>query len=43
MTELVCVPVEDGAWAIRAEITFADEGGQGTFYWRLNVSESTNG
>ncbi len=43
VTELVCVPVEDGAWAIRAEITFADEGGQGTFYWRLNVSESTNG
>ena len=43
VTDLICVPVADGAWAIRADITFADDGGQGTFYWRLNVSESTNG
>ena len=43
VADLICVPVTDGAWAIRADITFADDGGQGTFYWRLNVSESTNG
>ena len=43
VADVVCVPVEDGAWAIRADITFADDAGQGTFYWRLNVSESTNG
>lgn len=43
VTDVVCVPVEDGAWAIRADITFAGEGGHGTFYWRLNVSEATNG
>ena len=43
VTDLICVPVTDGAWAIRADITFADDGRQGTFYWRLNVSESTNG
>ena len=42
ITDLVCVPIVDGAWAIRAEITFADEGGHGTFYWRLNLSESAN-
>jgi hypothetical protein len=40
VTDLVCVPIVDGEWAIRAEITFADDGGRGTFYWRLNVSES---
>lgn len=43
VTDLVCVPIEDGAWAIRADITFADDAGRGTFYWRLNVSESPNG
>lgn len=43
VTDLVCVPVQDGSWAIRADVTFADEAGQGTFYWRLNVSESPNG
>jgi hypothetical protein len=43
VTEVACVPVEDGAWAIRADITFADDGGSGTFYWRLNVSESPRG
>ena len=43
VTEVACVPVEDGAWAIRADITFADDGGSGTFYWRLNVSESPSG
>jgi hypothetical protein len=43
VTGVACVPVEDGAWAIRADITFADDGGSGTFYWRLNVSESPSG
>ncbi|HYI67543.1 MAG TPA: hypothetical protein VEW95_11505 [Candidatus Limnocylindrales bacterium] len=43
VSDEVCVPVEDGAWAIRAEITFADDAGRGTFFWRLNVSESPNG
>jgi hypothetical protein len=43
VTDVVCVPVDDGAWAIRADITFADDAGSGTFYWRLNVSESPNG
>lgn len=43
LTDLVCVPIEDGAWAIRADITFADDAGHGTFYWRLNVSESPTG
>ena len=43
VTDLICVPIEDGAWAIRADITFADDAGRGTFYWRLNVSESPNG
>ena len=39
----VCVPIEDGAWAIRADITFADDAGRGTYFWRLNVSEAPNG
>ena len=39
----VCVPVEDGAWAIRADVTFADDAGRGIFFWRLNVSDSPNG
>ena len=43
VTDLVCVPIEDGAWAIRADVTFADDAGRGTFYWRLNVSASPNG
>jgi len=43
VTDLVCLPVEDGTWAIRADVTFADDAGHGTFYWRLNVSESPNG
>ena len=43
VTQLVCVPVENGTWAIRADVTFADDAGRGTFYWRLNVSESPNG
>lgn len=37
-TDVVCVPVTDGEWVIRADLTFADEQGTGTFYWRLNVS-----
>ena len=43
VTEGVCVPVQNGAWAIRAEVTFADDAGRGLFFWRLNVSESPNG
>jgi hypothetical protein len=43
LTDVVCVPITDGAWAIRADITFADDDGSGTFFWRLNVSESPNG
>ena len=43
VSDLVCVPITDGAWAIRADITFADDAGSGTFFWRLNVSESQNG
>jgi hypothetical protein len=37
-TGLVCVPVQDGAWLIIAEVTFADDAGAGTYYWRLNVT-----
>jgi hypothetical protein len=40
---LVCVQLEDGAWAIRADLTFADDAGHGTFYWRVNVSETASG
>ena len=43
VTDVVCVPITDGAWAIRADITFADGDGSGTFFWRLNVSDSPNG
>jgi len=39
-TELICVAVEAGEWAIRATLTFADGTGSGTFYWRLNVGAS---
>lgn len=39
-TDVVCVPLRDGAWAIVADITFADDGGSATYYWRLNVSET---
>ena len=39
-TDLVCLPIRDGAWAIRADITFDGDEGHGTFYWRLNVSDS---
>jgi hypothetical protein len=40
LTDLVCVPVQDGEWAIIADITFADDAGTGTYYWRLNVSQA---
>ena len=43
VTDMVCLPITDGAWAIRADITFANDGGRGTYHWRLNVSESANG
>lgn len=39
-TDVVCVPIRDGGWAIVADITFADDGGSATYYWRLNVSET---
>jgi hypothetical protein len=43
VTDVVCLPITDGAWAVRADITFANDDGRGTYYWRLNVSESANG
>jgi hypothetical protein len=39
-TDVVCIPIRDGAWAIVADITFADDRGSATYYWRLNVSET---
>ena len=42
-TPLVCVPLADGEWAIRADLTFADDGGEGTFYWRINAAEAASG
>ena len=39
-TRVVCLPVQDGEWAVIADITFADGGGSGTYYWRLNISET---
>ncbi|MDQ4034921.1 MAG: hypothetical protein M3153_03240 [Chloroflexota bacterium] len=39
-SDLVCVPIKDGAWLIRAELTFADGAGRGVYYWRLNVNEA---
>ena len=35
---IVCVPARDGEWAVIADVTFADDAGHGTFYWRLNIS-----
>ena len=37
-TDVVCLPVQDGHWAIIADLTFADDGGRGTYYWRINIS-----
>jgi hypothetical protein len=42
-TGLVCVPLEAGSWAIRANLSFADDAGRGTFYWRLNLGETPSG
>jgi hypothetical protein len=39
-SDVVCVPIENGGWLIRAELTFADEAGHGVYYWRLNVDEA---
>ena len=39
-TDLVCIPVQDGRWAVIAEVTFADDAGGGTYYWRLNLSQT---
>ena len=39
-TDIVCIPLLDGNWAIVADITFADGGGSATYYWRLNISET---
>ena len=41
--DVVCVPLEAGSWAIRADLTFADAAGSGTYYWRLNVGEAPSG
>lgn len=43
VADQVCVPVTNGSWAIRADVTFADGAGRGTFFWRLNVSGSPSG
>jgi hypothetical protein len=37
---VVCVPVRNGQWAVIADVTFADDAGHGTYYWRLNISET---
>ena len=37
---IVCVPMEDGEWGVIADITFTDDTGQGTYYWRLNVVDA---
>jgi hypothetical protein len=37
---IVCVPMEDGEWGVIADITFADDAGHGTYYWRLNVVDA---
>ena len=37
-TDVVCLPVQDGDWTIIADLTFADDAGTGTYYWRLNLS-----
>jgi len=39
-TDLVCIPVQDGGWAIIANVTFADGAGSGSYYWRLNLSQT---
>lgn len=38
--EVACIPVQDGQWAIIADVTFADDAGSGTYFWRLNVSQT---
>jgi hypothetical protein len=40
LTDIVCVPIRNGEWTLIADITFADDGGIATYYWRLNVSET---
>ncbi|MBA2264995.1 MAG: hypothetical protein H0W17_01275 [Chloroflexi bacterium] len=42
-TDLICVPIVDGEWVVRADLTFADSGGSGTYYWRINVGEMPGG
>ena len=39
-TDIVCIPARDGEWAIIADLTFADDAGNGTYYWRLNLSQT---
>lgn len=41
--EVVCIPISDGEWAIVADVTFADDAGSATFYFRLNVIETPSG
>lgn len=38
--DVACIPVRDGQWAIIADVTFADDAGSGTYFWRLNVSQT---
>jgi len=42
-TDIVCIPIADGDWAIRGRLTFADDAGSGTFYWRINVVDTPSG
>ncbi|MBA2632175.1 MAG: hypothetical protein H0U86_04120 [Chloroflexi bacterium] len=39
-TDVACIPVRDGEWTVIADVTFADDAGSGTYYWRLNVSQT---
>ena len=38
-TDQVCIPLSNGSWGVIATVTFADDAGSGTFYWRLIVTE----
>ena len=42
-TDLVCVPIRDGQWAIVGDITFAEGAGSATYWWRINVENTPEG
>lgn len=35
---LLCVDVDAGDWLVGADLTFANGGGEGTYYWRIIVN-----